>query len=68
MGKTNILSYNDIARNGRIVIGSQWVCINGKNAGRIAEVRIEPLRNLYWMDIDDFVEYSDGNLFVYKQD
>ncbi len=66
-GATNIFTYNELSSNGRIAENSQWVCINGKNVGRIAEVRNEPLRDLYWLDIDDFVEYSDGDLFVYKQ-
>lgn len=66
-GATNIFTYNELCRDGRIAENSKWVCINGKNAGRIAEVRNKPLRDLYWLDIDDFVEYSDGDLFVYKQ-
>ena len=66
-GTTKIFTYHELSTDGRIVEKSQWVCVNGKNAGRIAEVRNEPLRDLYWLDINDFVKYSDGDLFVYKQ-
>ncbi|QRV11415.1 hypothetical protein JR311_19740 (plasmid) [Bacillus velezensis] len=67
MKTTNVFSYSGLARNVRIVVNSQWVCINGKNAGRIAQVKSEPVRGLYWLDSDVSVNYIEGDLFVNKQ-
>lgn len=67
--KVEVHHYKDFTVNSKFAIHSKWVCINGENAGRIAEVVEKPLRGaLFWTDINDFVD-SNGEdlLFVYKR-